>query len=387
MPTDAARPPLFGVPPLDSLLGRPTKGGTVLARNDPRIDARPLLLQAAGHALSSGRPVLFAVLSRAPSRVRQALHALGFTDHDDLAFFDAHSGTFDMGESSQYRLHDPSDTDAFLALLAQAAQDHPDALLVLDSLDRLAPDAATLQAILDPYLDIAHQFRTSITALTRWPPDATDAADRFDACIDLDGIGDILARHRAFRIHHSKWKRSTDDRHHLYEVEQPGGVCIHIPKIAIIGPGDAGKTSFVQSVSLSAQSADRLGTTVALDRGRYTGGGIVAELFGTPGQPRFDPLLDPLLDQAVGAVLLVHTTKKADLKRAHEVLDRVRKRGIHIVVAATHQDDDGPTPEAIRKAFPEIADLPILPCIATQKDSATHVLETLIASIQGGAAA
>lgn len=386
MPSETT--PLFGVPPVDALLGRPAKGGTVLVRNDPRLDARPFLIQAAGNALGNGQTVLYVVTSRSPTRVRQALEAAGFKAHPErLVFLDAHSGTFDLGEEATYRLRDPSNTDGFMATLQRAASDHPEALMVFDSLNGLAEGAA-LDGALPMYLQSARTFRRSIAAMTRWPEGRDDAIpSSFDACIDLDGVGDPVARHNAFRIHHSKWTRKTDAMNHLYGVETPGGVCIHIPKIVLIGPGDAGKTSFVQSVSPTAKSADRLGTTVALDRGRYSGAGVVAELFGTPGQPRFDPLLEPLLDQAVGAILLLHSTKKADLARAHELLSRVRRRGIHIIVAATHQDDGGPTPEALLKAFPEIADLPILGCVATKPASAKLVIEALIASIQGGAAA
>ncbi len=392
MPREQVRTPLFGVPPLDALVGHPKAGGTLLVRSDPRVDGTPLLTQAAGNTLASGQAVVYATTARSPQNVRDNLEEMGFSvPYDELYFVDAHSGVFTQGEEAAYRVQEPGSIDALLAVIKRAAHDHPDATLIIDSLGHWATSAGSnaVDIAIDDILAISSRFRRAVTTLTRWPPAHDEPiAERFDACLDIIGVGDPISRHSAFRVRHSAWKKEIDGRPRLYDVETPGGVCMHIPKIAIIGPGDAGKTSFVRSVSPSAKSTDRLGTTVALDRGRYQGAGVVAELFGTPGQPRFDALMEPLLDQAVGAVLLVHTTDAADLQRAHDVLQRVRKRGIHIVVAATHQDEDGsPSPEAVLKAFPEISDLPVLPCVATDGTSAKHVLEALIASIQGGAAA
>ena len=79
----------------------------------------------------------------------------------------------------------------------------------------------------------------------------------------------------------------------------PGGVKIYIPKILVTGPYHAGKTSFIQSASFRSVSVNRENlegnneTTVALDFGHVKLGGFVVELFGTPGQERFDPPSHP----------------------------------------------------------------------------------------------
>ena len=72
---------------------------------------------------------------------------------------------------------------------------------------------------------------------------------------------------------------------------KPGGFRGYIPKILVTGPFHAGKTTMVHSLSMRAVSVQRMGTTVALDFGHVDYKGFSLDLFGTIGQPRFDPIL------------------------------------------------------------------------------------------------
>ena len=120
-------------------------------------------------------------------------------------------------------------------------------------------------------------------------------------------------------------------------------------KIVVAGGYAVGKTTFVGSISeiepltteaaLTTHShgvdiageADKKSTTVAMDFGRITlGEDLILYLFGTPGQDRFHFMWDDLVRGAIGAVVLVDTSRLEDCFAA---VDYFESAGIPFVVA------------------------------------------------------
>jgi small GTP-binding protein len=152
-----------------------------------------------------------------------------------------------------------------------------------------------------------------------------------------------------------------------FKILKPGGVRIFIPKILVTGPYHAGKTSFVHSASTKAVSVNRLVTTVALDFGHVDLGGFAVDLFGTPGQERFDPILKLLAGESLGVVLVIDSTKPETFKRAAEMIEKTRITGLPIVIAANKADFPGAlTPEEIRHIMKMDNVIQIFPITATQ---------------------
>jgi len=150
-----------------------------------------------------------------------------------------------------------------------------------------------------------------------------------------------------------------------FRVFSPGGVKVYIPKLLVTGPFHAGKTSFIHSLSEHPVSVNRLGTTIALDFGHANINGFSVDLFGTPGQQRFDPILKLLGGEALGVVLVVDSTKPGDFSRAKEMLALTKTAGLPVVIAANKANLKGALSIAqIRKKMNLPAEYTILPVVA-----------------------
>lgn len=166
-------------------------------------------------------------------------------------------------------------------------------------------------------------------------------------------------------------------------------------KVVVTGPFNAGKTTFIKSVSeitvlsTERQVSDVSGegggeTTVAMDFGRITvSDDVVLYLFGTPGQERFSFMWETLSEGMLGFVLLVDAKAPDKIEDARSMIRFFTDMSdVPFVVAGNKVDaEDLEALRALRTELELDDKVPLLPVDARDKDSVKAVLLGLLYEI------
>jgi signal recognition particle receptor subunit beta len=207
----------------------------------------------------------------------------------------------------------------------------------------------------------------------------------FDLILAIKSSFRPLPHFNYFTILYTSW--STKLRRSVPFLVKNGHIVPYIPKIVVTGPPESGKSRFVASATELGISVDRTGvsgavTTVAMDFGWLHWQDFDITLYGTPGQPRFDPMLPVILNNAMGVVLLVDATNHEQLARARYLYKIINRMHVPIIIAANKKDLPGMiSDEEIRKGIGVGKTVPVHFISAHQKDDVRAVLESLVDSI------
>jgi len=170
-------------------------------------------------------------------------------------------------------------------------------------------------------------------------------------------------------------------------------------KIVVTGPFGAGKTQFINTISeigvvtterrisRSGEGGAKELTTVAMDFGQITiDEDHVLDLFGTPGQKRFDFMFSILSQGMWGFVVVVDSSDRGSYPQAQEILEFFDGlTPVPYVVAANKQDVRGALPPyQLGKALHLGPEVRVLPCVASDRSSVRKVLLDLVSSLPRG---
>jgi len=166
-------------------------------------------------------------------------------------------------------------------------------------------------------------------------------------------------------------------------------------KVVVTGPFAAGKTTLIRTISeITVLSTERgvtdatrkrkAETTVAMDFGRITiDRDLVLYLFGTPGQDRFDFMWEILSEGMIGYLLLIDASREESVQEAESILEafRTMARVPYVVGLNRAGGDDHALAEMVRTRLGIPADVAVMACDATDKESVKNVLLALLYAV------
>jgi small GTP-binding protein len=167
-------------------------------------------------------------------------------------------------------------------------------------------------------------------------------------------------------------------------------------KLVVTGAFNAGKTTFVRSLSeIEPVNTDKFTssriekkikatTTIAMDYGKFKlNASSAVHLFGTPGQDRFDFMRDILAEEMHGFIFLIDSTDRQSLIQAGELLAAFKTyKSVPYLLVANKADCGNLSQEEIRQVLRLPAKQTLIPCVATDRNSVRSVVEHLIKLIE-----
>ncbi len=384
-----------GIPKLDDFLGGGIpKGKSLVYYNQPGIEGEVFGLQTIYSTLKSGGTGVLIVSSTMPDIVKGQFTEFGWNIapfKDRLFFVDAYSPLIGAPSKERYVVSQPDNINDFSKTITDVMKELPPSTIVFGSLSTimdLCGEKETIEAVKE-WNKIAMLYdHVVVYNFTAWPYSQETLnlikGELFNAVISIGGITERVIFGQYFGILRSDWSEEQK-KSMLFRVLRPGGIRLYIPKILVTGPFDAGKSTFVHALSTRAISVDRLGTTIALDHGHLDYKGFSADIFGTPGQERFDPIIKLISGESMGVFLVVDSTNPADFIRAKHMLEITKSYGLPYVVVANKQDAPGAlTLEEIRTQFNLPEDVAVVPAVAKDKIGVFEAFDVLIDKITGG---
>ena len=306
-------------------------------------------------------------------------------------FVDGSSNFIGIPPMGKYSIDELSQLEE---VVLKAIDDVPDGVGVINNISTLIDylEEDKIIEIINKWNERARANKIILVYIfTKWDykPELVDAVkSTVDSVVSLTSIEERVIIGQGFMVTSASWPHPKNSMV-LFFVLQPGGVKIYIPKILVTGPFNAGKSSFVELISEKSVSVDRMAlekfpTTIAMDIGHVDHDGFVADIFGTPGQERFDLMLDVLAKEAVGAFILVDSSAPQTFGRAKEMINKTQAEAIPKIIVANKQDLPGAmSPEKIREAMKLDKDIPIIPTIVSENNGVEMALDTLLKILYG----
>ena len=385
------------IPKLDDFLGGGIpSGSSILFCAVPGVECEAFGYQILNGIIEDGNKGFIFTNVAEPHNIIYEFSRYGwnleqYIEEEKAFFVDGSSQLLGVPPMGKYSIDELSHIEG---VVLKAIEDVPDGVGVINNLSTLIDylDEDKVLDVMSKWNERARQKEVILVYIfTKWDynPEFIDSIkNSVDSVVSLKSIEERVIIGQGFMVTTASW---TKPQHNLvlFFVLQPGGVKIYIPKILVTGPYNAGKSSFVKAVSKESVSVDRMAlekfpTTIAMDIGHIDHNGFIADVFGTPGQERFDLMLDVLAKESVGAFILVDSTAPQTFARAKEMINKTQAEAIPKVIVANKQDlPDAMEPEKIREAMKLDKSIPIIPTAVKINKGVEESLDTLLNLLYG----
>ncbi|MBW4257646.1 GTP-binding protein [Methanobacterium sp. YSL] len=385
------------IPKLDDFLGGGIPGGSsILFCAVPGVECEAFGYQILNGVIKDGDNGFIFTNVAEPNSIIYEFNKYGwdlekYLEEEKAFFIDGSSKFLGVPPMGKYSIDEISQIER---VVLKAIDDVAEGIGVINNLSTLIDylENEKIIEIIGKWNERAREKNAILVYIfTKWDydPKFVDAIkDSVDGVVSLISIEDRVIIGQGFMVTGASWTEPSNKRV-LFFVLQPGGVKIYIPKILVTGPYNAGKSSFVKAISVKSVSVDRMAlekfpTTVAMDIGHVDYKGFVADVFGTPGQERFDMMLDLLAKEAVGAFIIVDSSLPQTFARAKEMINKAQAEAIPKIIVANKQDLPGAlTPEKIRETMKLDKSIPIIPAIIKENEGAEEALNALLKLLYG----
>ena len=338
----------------EALDGGVEDGSNVLFLADLAVDKSKFASALVNYRMEQEDNVIYFINNKMPQYVKERVDN---PESDDFAIIDGFSSTLGKESNEKFNIDtnlkadrkDYIEESKEVSIDAMEEMESWGSTFVLDSLDAFVGQWDEMQDFAESLRPVAG--RTSTVNYFLLPnlgfeddgDELEELEEIFDYVIHLKGLersGIIL---KFIEI------RKPDVETRVPFDITPRGLVMYVPKLLVTGPYDAGKSTTVQNMSAESVSVDRLGTTVALDHGQVEKKGLKAELFGTPGQKRFDWALD-FLGQSMFGCFIVVDSRDPNYERVEELKQDLTAEELPFIILANFQNkDEALDPEEIEE--------------------------------------
>jgi len=379
-----------GIPVLDERLqGGFPRPSTLLLFSDKPTEKRLFGENFAVQGSKSGEKCLYVDFFRAPQLARGELKRFGTVDSAKLVLVDATSTQLLLPSQEKYHIDDINNLANIRETIIAATEAEAPSRIVVDSMEFLM-DRFPKEDVLRMWRELIEAARAAGAVIcflfinwTLMERELEEIRAMSDFVVEFQSSlrGGIVRN--SMRISEMASEGGIRTNWIPYTFKDLIGLTVYFPRILVTGPFNAGKSTVVKSLSDRAVSIDRMGTTVAFDYGNVNVTGIEAEIFGTPGQERFEFIFKIFAREVSGVLLVVDATHPDEFARARQMLELVGSR-IPYVILANKSDLAGALgPADIAQRMGLSDDVPIIPTVATEHKGVRDALLVLAEMIIG----